>query len=71
MIMIMMIYLVPSSVTLPFSQAGITIERSGSYVKIQAKLGLVIMWNEENSLWVCRFLTYIIHLNLYVNIYDI
>ncbi|XP_071344370.1 mucin-2-like [Trachinotus anak] len=39
-------------VTIPFSQAGISIERSASYVKIEAKLGLVIMWNQEDSLWV-------------------
>ncbi|XP_069018184.1 mucin-2-like [Embiotoca jacksoni] len=39
-------------VTLPFSQAGISIERTVSHVKIEAKLGLVIMWNEEDSLWI-------------------
>ncbi|XP_035520752.1 mucin-5AC-like [Morone saxatilis] len=39
-------------VTMPFSQVGITIVRTVSYVKIEAKLGLVIMWNEEDSLWV-------------------
>uniref|UniRef100_A0A3B4V9W4 Mucin-5B-like n=1 Tax=Seriola dumerili TaxID=41447 RepID=A0A3B4V9W4_SERDU len=39
-------------VAIPFSQDGISIERSASYVKIQAKLGLVIMWNQEDSLWV-------------------
>ncbi|XP_062277538.1 mucin-5B [Scomber scombrus] len=39
-------------VTIPFSQVGISIERSVSYVKIVAKLGLNIMWNEEESFWV-------------------
>ncbi|XP_068458542.1 mucin-5B-like [Clinocottus analis] len=39
-------------VTIPFSQVGISIERAVSYLKIEAKLGLVIMWNEEDSLWV-------------------
>ncbi|XP_044050298.1 LOW QUALITY PROTEIN: mucin-5B-like [Siniperca chuatsi] len=39
-------------VTIPFSQVGISIRRTVSYVKIKAKLGLVIMWNEEDSLWV-------------------
>ncbi|KAI9529652.1 hypothetical protein NQZ68_007890 [Dissostichus eleginoides] len=38
--------------TLPFSRYGITAERTVSYVKIEAKLGVVIMWNEEDSLWV-------------------
>ncbi|XP_034734967.1 mucin-2-like [Etheostoma cragini] len=39
-------------VTIPFSQIGISIERTVSHVKIQAKLGLVIMWNEKDALWV-------------------
>ncbi|XP_056273204.1 mucin-2 [Pseudoliparis swirei] len=39
-------------VTIPFSQSGILIERAVSYVKIEAKLGLVVMWNEKDSLWV-------------------
>ncbi|XP_037624071.1 mucin-5AC-like [Sebastes umbrosus] len=39
-------------VTIPFSKVGITIARTVSYVKIEAKLGVVIMWNEEDALWV-------------------
>ncbi|XP_078112357.1 LOW QUALITY PROTEIN: mucin-5B-like [Sander vitreus] len=39
-------------VTIPFSQVGISIERTVSYVKIEAKLGLVVMWNEKDALWV-------------------
>nr|XP_040018790.1 mucin-5B-like [Gasterosteus aculeatus aculeatus] len=39
-------------VTIPFSQVGISIARLISYVKIEAKLGLVVMWNEKDSLWV-------------------
>ncbi|KAI3371238.1 hypothetical protein L3Q82_023860 [Scortum barcoo] len=39
-------------VTIPFSQNGISVGRTVSYVKIEAKLGLVVMWNEEDSLWV-------------------
>lgn len=57
-----MIFFVPSSVTLPFNQAGISIGRTLSYVKIESKLGLVIMWNEEDSLWVCVFFV-IVHIN--------
>ncbi|XP_063737440.1 LOW QUALITY PROTEIN: mucin-5AC-like [Eleginops maclovinus] len=37
------------SVILPYSQAGITIERSPTYIKIKAKLGLFAIWNEEDS----------------------
>ncbi|XP_042157128.1 mucin-5AC-like, partial [Oncorhynchus tshawytscha] len=39
-------------VTIPFGQFNVFIERTVSYVKITAKLGLVIMWNEDDSLWV-------------------
>ncbi|XP_070686598.1 mucin-5AC [Pempheris klunzingeri] len=39
-------------VTVPFSHTGISIGRTVSYVKIEAKLGVVVMWNEEDSLWV-------------------
>uniref|UniRef100_UPI003AB02701 mucin-2-like n=1 Tax=Centroberyx gerrardi TaxID=166262 RepID=UPI003AB02701 len=39
-------------VTIPFSEFGVLIERTVSYVKIVAKLGLVVMWNEDDSLWV-------------------
>lgn len=45
----------PYRVTIPFSQVGISIARVISYVKIEAKLGLVVMWNEKDSLWVCLF----------------
>uniref|UniRef100_A0A3Q2SUZ5 VWFD domain-containing protein n=1 Tax=Fundulus heteroclitus TaxID=8078 RepID=A0A3Q2SUZ5_FUNHE len=41
-----------SSVTLPFSQGGISIEETMSYIKVEAKLGLVLMWNQKDSLWV-------------------
>ncbi|KAJ8002530.1 hypothetical protein DPEC_G00159870 [Dallia pectoralis] len=37
-------------VSLPFGQFNIFMERTNSYVKITAKLGLVIMWNEEDAL---------------------
>ncbi|KAF7658625.1 hypothetical protein LDENG_00009990 [Lucifuga dentata] len=39
-------------ITIPFSQLGISIERTVFYVKMEAKLGLVVMWNQEDSLWV-------------------
>eukprot|EP00064_Thunnus_orientalis_P018085 superscaffoldBa00004049_g18176 len=37
------------SVILPFSQAGVLIEETPTYIKIIAKLGLVAIWNEEDS----------------------
>ncbi|ELV12597.1 Mucin-5AC [Tupaia chinensis] len=37
-------------VQLPFSQSGVLIEHSSSYVKVVARLGLVFMWNQDNSL---------------------
>ncbi|KAM3608784.1 uncharacterized protein V6R79_004601 [Siganus canaliculatus] len=39
-------------ITIPYSQLGISIKRTVSYVKLEAKLGLVVMWNEKDSLWV-------------------
>uniref|UniRef100_A0A8C6W076 VWFD domain-containing protein n=1 Tax=Nothobranchius furzeri TaxID=105023 RepID=A0A8C6W076_NOTFU len=39
-------------VSIPFSQGGISIDSSVSYIKIEAKLGLIFMWNQEDSLWV-------------------
>ncbi|XP_034869659.1 mucin-5AC [Mirounga leonina] len=35
---------------LPFSQSGVLIEFSGSYLKVVAKLGLVFMWSQDDSL---------------------
>nr|XP_020826519.1 mucin-5AC [Phascolarctos cinereus] len=37
-------------VQLPFSQSGILIENSSSYVKVTAKLGLEFMWNQDDGL---------------------
>nr|XP_015194205.1 PREDICTED: mucin-2-like [Lepisosteus oculatus] len=37
------------TVPLPFSQSGVLIEKSSSYIKVTAKLGLVAMWNEEDA----------------------
>ncbi|XP_068168185.1 mucin-2-like [Antennarius striatus] len=39
-------------VTLPYRLVGLLIERTVSYVKIEVHLGIVIMWNEKDSLWV-------------------
>ncbi|XP_061891447.1 mucin-2 [Entelurus aequoreus] len=39
-------------VALPFSQVGISIERTFSYVKVEATMGVVVMWNEEDTIWV-------------------
>ncbi|XP_075402657.1 mucin-5AC [Tenrec ecaudatus] len=37
-------------VQLPFSQAGVLIERNSMYLKVRARLGLVFLWNPDNSL---------------------
>ncbi|CAM9472695.1 unnamed protein product [Bubo scandiacus] len=39
-------------VHLPFSHMGVFIERSNSYLKVSAKLGLTFLWNEEDALLV-------------------
>ncbi|XP_009472846.1 PREDICTED: mucin-5AC-like, partial [Nipponia nippon] len=40
------------SVQMPYSHMGILIERSNSYLKVSAKLGLTFLWNEEDALLV-------------------
>ncbi|NWT82781.1 MUC5A protein, partial [Lanius ludovicianus] len=37
-------------VQLPYSQSGITIERSSIYVKVGSKIGVVLLWNEKDSI---------------------
>ncbi|XP_073327911.1 mucin-2-like [Pagrus major] len=39
-------------VTIPFSKRGISIGKTMSYVQIEAKLGLIAMWDEKDSFWV-------------------
>lgn len=46
-----------SRVTLPFSQDGVSIEKILSHVHVKAKLGLVVIWDEKDSLWVSRLIT--------------
>ncbi|XP_006877059.1 PREDICTED: mucin-5AC [Chrysochloris asiatica] len=37
-------------VQLPFSQSGVLVERNSMYLKVSSRLGLVFMWNLDNSL---------------------
>nr|XP_009942512.1 PREDICTED: mucin-5AC-like [Opisthocomus hoazin] len=39
-------------VQMPYSHMGVLIERSNSYLKVSAKLGLTCLWNEEDALLV-------------------
>ncbi|XP_076199625.1 mucin-5AC-like [Aptenodytes patagonicus] len=39
-----------NKVQLPYSQSGITIEKSSIYVKVASKMGIVLMWNEDDSI---------------------
>lgn len=41
-------------VQLPFSQSGVLIELSNGYLKVVARLGLLFMWNDDDSLLVRR-----------------
>lgn len=48
-------YLIPTlfyRVQLPFSQSGVLIELSSGYLKVVARLGLVFVWNDDDSLLV-------------------
>ncbi|XP_009890327.1 PREDICTED: mucin-5AC, partial [Charadrius vociferus] len=37
-------------IQLPYSQSGITIDKSSIYVKVASKMGIVLMWNEDDSI---------------------
>ncbi|KAK1335356.1 hypothetical protein QTO34_003142 [Cnephaeus nilssonii] len=37
-------------IQLPFSQSGVLVEHSASFLKVVARLGLVFMWNQDGSL---------------------
>ncbi|XP_053545229.1 mucin-5AC-like [Bombina bombina] len=37
------------SVSLPYSQHGVQIQRTSVYLKVSAKIGLVFMWNEDDA----------------------
>ncbi|XP_005046886.1 PREDICTED: mucin-5B [Ficedula albicollis] len=37
-------------VQLPYSQSGITIEKSSIYLKVGSKIGVVLLWNEQDSI---------------------
>ncbi|XP_030338095.1 mucin-5AC-like [Strigops habroptila] len=39
-------------VQMPYSHMGVLIERSNSYLKVSAKIGLTFLWNEEDALLV-------------------
>lgn len=39
-------------VQLPYSQSGITIAKNSIYVKVASKSGIVLMWNEDDSILV-------------------
>ncbi|XP_015719308.1 mucin-5AC [Coturnix japonica] len=39
-------------IQMPYSHMGVLIERSNSYLKVAAKLGLTFLWNEEDALLV-------------------
>ncbi|NXE15159.1 MUC5A protein, partial [Lophotis ruficrista] len=40
------------SIQMPYSHMGVLIERSNSYLKVSAKLGLIFLWNEGDALLV-------------------
>uniref|UniRef100_A0A8C3BG69 Mucin-5AC n=1 Tax=Cairina moschata TaxID=8855 RepID=A0A8C3BG69_CAIMO len=39
-------------VQMPYNHMGVLVERSNSYLKVSAKLGLTFLWNEEDALLV-------------------
>ncbi|KFP36783.1 hypothetical protein N324_05453, partial [Chlamydotis macqueenii] len=43
------------SIQMPYSHMGVLIERSNSYLKVSAKLGLIFLWNEGDALLVREY----------------
>ncbi|NXR13363.1 MUC5B protein, partial [Semnornis frantzii] len=39
-----------NKVQLPYSQSGVTIDKSSIYVKVASKMGIMLMWNEDDSI---------------------
>ena len=40
------------SVTLPYYNGGVQLERNAVYTKLYSKVGLVVMWNGEDAVMV-------------------
>ena len=47
-------FIIFARVTLPYGNSGMFIERTSSYITVKAKLGLLLMWNEDDALLVSQ-----------------
>ncbi|XP_069564192.1 mucin-2-like [Brachyistius frenatus] len=39
-------------VTMPYYQAGVTVEKNAVYIKLQSKVGITVMWNSDDAVMV-------------------
>lgn len=57
---------------LPYSQAGVFIEKTATYIKVKAKLGLFAIWNEEDSFLVGTYIHVLFaHIYVFLCVYNI
>lgn len=47
-----MFFIFIPSVTLPYYNGGVQLERNAVYTKLYSKVGLVVMWNGEDAIMV-------------------
>lgn len=40
------------SVKLPHYEAGVQVERNAVYIKLQSKVGIIVMWNLDDAVMV-------------------
>lgn len=41
-----------SSVKMPYYNAGVQLEKNAVYIKLQSKVGIVVMWNGDDAVMV-------------------
>lgn len=52
-----------SSVKTPYYSSSLLIENNGVYMKVYAKVGLILIWNQEDALMVCKINLFLISIS--------
>lgn len=52
-----------ASVKTPYYSSGLLIESNDVYTKVYAKLGLILIWNQEDALMVCKIHLFLISIS--------
>ncbi len=43
------------SVKMPYYNAGVQVEKNAVYIKLQSKVGIIVMWNGDDAVMVKNF----------------